>query len=221
MQFYVRVRELERRLVRACGGRSTRDFEYDFAFRSVFADSPLRILDIGGCESLLPLTLARFGHSVTVYDFRGYREHHPNLHSIAGDFLKNTLPSQSFDMVMLISAIEHFGFGSYGAPIAEDADFVAMREVRRILTPEGKVVLTVPYDESEKIIPGFERWYTSQRLARLFSDWVIEDYEYWRRDFKLFGRCLRWLPASAEGAGASYAKYGDSGNACFRLTPKH
>lgn len=74
----VRFREFERRLLRFLGGRSERDVEYDFAYRHV-AGSGLRIIDIGGCDSLLPLTLAKAGHIVTVYDFRPYPERHPNL----------------------------------------------------------------------------------------------------------------------------------------------
>lgn len=54
----VRFRELERRILRLFGGRSNRDIEYDFGLRNVTGQG-LRILDIGGCDSLLPLLLAR------------------------------------------------------------------------------------------------------------------------------------------------------------------
>jgi len=104
----VRSREVARRLLRLFGGRSNRDVEYDFAYRNIVGNR-LRILDIGGCDSLLPLALAKAGHSVTVYDFRPYPERHPNLTVIQGDFLKNQLPAAAFDTVVMVSTIEHVG----------------------------------------------------------------------------------------------------------------
>ena len=154
-RFKVRFREFQRRLVIFLGGRSERDVEYDFAYRNVVGKS-LRILDIGGCDSLLPLVLAKAGHLVTVYDFRHYPEKHPNLTVIQGDFLKNNLPDKSFDVVIMVSTIEHIGFGSYGAPVYPDADFVVMKEVRRLLVDSGRAILTFPFNREEKIIPGFE-----------------------------------------------------------------
>jgi len=79
----VRLREIARRAIRVFGGRSNRDVEYDFAYRNI-TGKRLRILDIDGCDSLLPLVFARAGHSVTVYDFRPYPERHPNLTVIQG-----------------------------------------------------------------------------------------------------------------------------------------
>ena len=149
----VRIREIERRIVRLFGGRSNRDVEYDFAYRNVNRKK-LRILDIGGCESLTPLVLAHTGHKVTIYDFRPYPERHRNLKVIQGDFLENKLPTKSFDIVMLISTIEHIGFGAYGLPEHKDADFKVMSKVSNVLTDGGKLILTFPFNEKEKIIPG-------------------------------------------------------------------
>ena len=117
----VRIRELERRALRFLGGLSNRDAEYDFAYRQVIGEQA-SVLDVGGSDSLLPLQLAKRGYSVTVFDFRGYPESHPNLSSIQGDFLVNKLADDSFDFVVMVSTIEHIGFGSYDAPVSADAD---------------------------------------------------------------------------------------------------
>ena len=174
----VRLREGARRVLRLFGGRSERDVEYDFAYRNVVG-SGLKILDIGGCDSLLPLFLAKAGHHVTVYDFRKYPERHPNLTVIQGDFLSNDLPAGSFDLVILISTIEHIGLGGYGAPEYSNADFTVMKEVNRILIDKGKVVVTFPFNEKEIVIPKFERWYTPERVRQLFEGWYVVDVEYW------------------------------------------
>lgn len=144
----VRMREMARRILRLFGGRSNRDVEYDFAYRNI-GGKRLRILDIGGCDSLLPLFFARAGHSVTVYDFRRYPEKHPNLTVIQGDFLENQLPPCSFDAVVMVSTIEHIGLGGYGAPERADADFEVMQQLRGILANGGRVILTFPFNERE------------------------------------------------------------------------
>ena len=180
----------------------------------------LRILDIGGCDSLLPLTFARAGHSVTVYDFRPYPERHPNLTVIQGDFLENKLPPCSFDAVVMISTIEHIGLGGYGAPVHPDADLEAMRELRRILADGGKVILSVPFNERERVIPQFERWYTVERLQRLFEGWFVLDVEFWIAERKLLGRWVKWRPATMLEAACAYETCDIQGVACFVLSTR-
>ena len=213
----VRLREGARRILRLLGWRSERDVEYDFAYRNVVG-SGLTILDIGGCDSLLPIVLAKAGHRVTVYDFRRYPERHPNLTVIQGDFLNNHLESASIDLVILISTIEHIGLGGYGAPEYPDADFKVMKEIYRILTDEGKVIVTFPFNERERVIPQFERWYTLERVRRLFEDWYVVDVEFWIAERKLFGRWVKWKPATMREAAEAYDKIGVQGVACFCLT---
>ncbi|RLG69066.1 MAG: hypothetical protein DRO11_08270 [Methanobacteriota archaeon] len=212
----VRMREMARRILRLFGGRSSRDVEYDFAYRNIVGNC-LRILDIGGCDSLLPLILANQGHQVTVYDFRRYPESHPNLTIIQGDFLNNHLESASFDLVILISTIEHIGLGGYGAPEYPDADFRVMKEVYRILTDEGKVIVTFPFNKRERVIPQFERWYTPERVRRLFEGWYVIDVEFWIAERRLFGRWVKWKPATMREAAEAYDKVGVQGVACFCL----
>lgn len=135
-RYRVRFREFARRVLRLLGGRSNRDIEYDFAYCIIYGKD-LRILDIGDCDSLLPLFLARAGHHVALYDYRRYPEQHPSLQAIQGSFLENELPTNGFDIAILVSTIEYVGLGSYGAPEHSDADFEVMREVRRVLVDDG------------------------------------------------------------------------------------
>ena len=155
----VRMREMARRILRLFGGRSSRDVEYDFAYRNVVGDC-LRILDIGGCDSLLPLILAKQGHQVTVY---------------------------------------------------------VMKEIYRILTDEGKVIVTFPFNVRERVIPQFERWYTPERVRRLFEGWYVMDVEFWIAERRLFGRWVKWRPATMREAAEAYDRVGVQGVACFCL----
>lgn len=213
----VRIREIERRIVRLFGGRSNRDVEYDFAFRNIIGRD-LNILDIGGTESLISLALAKAGHKVTIYDYRPYQENHSNLKAIQGNFLKNRLPPKSYDIILLISTIEHMGFGGYGDPEYENADFEVMVELGRLLAHNGKLILTFPFNEKENIIPGYERWYTINRIKKLLTGWYVSDFEFWMPDKKLFAKWVKWLPSTSFDAGCAYKKKSVQGVACFTVT---
>jgi SAM-dependent methyltransferase len=191
--------------------------EYEFAYRNVVGKQ-LRILDIGGCDSLLPIALAKGGHMVTVYDFRPYPECHPNVTVIQGDFLSNEFSAKSFDVVLMVSTLEHVGLGGYGAPEYPDADFQVMKELRRVLVDGGKAILTFPFNERERVIPQFERWYTPERLQMLFNGWFVLDVEFWVAERKLLGRWVRWRPATMQEAAQAYETIGVQGVACFALS---
>lgn len=216
-----RIREFERRMTRFLGGLSNRDSEYDFAYRQV-TGKQVNVLDIGGSESLLPLQFAKRGYTVTVYDFREYPEQHPNLTIVQGDFLTNKFPDNSFDFIVMISSIEHIGFGSYGAPVYQDGDFLVMSEAKRIIKPSGRIILTFPFASKEHIIPDFERWFDIERVQRLFKGLYVLAEEYYIPQTKIFGKNVKWLPASLEQIISTddvVQKYGYQCNACYVVSP--
>jgi len=214
----VRTRELARRAARLVGWRSMRDCEYDFAYRNVFGDQAT-ILDVGGCESILPLVFAQRGYHVTVYDTREYPERDPRVTSIRGDFLRNALPDRAFDFVVMISTIEHIGFGGYGDPQHADGDMQAMAEARRVLKPTGRIVVTFPFNRTEKIIPGYERYYDMARVQRLFEGLHVLAEEYYIPHLKRFNHWVKWVPASLDQVGRSLEDYRWPGLACYVVAP--
>ena len=210
----VRLREILRRCLRLVGGRSERDLEYDFVLRHV-GKGTLQILDVGGVGSLLPLYLARKGHKVTVYDVRRYPETHPNLTVIVGDFLANSLPDTAFDLVIMVSTIEHIGFGCYGDPVINDGDRMAIQQVYRVLKGQGRLILTTPFTIQHRIYNGFERWYDMDRLTWLLESFRILVAEFWVPVLWSGGRCLRWTQATLEQAQQAESVYGYHATLCL------
>jgi len=212
----VRIKEIERRLFHLLNCRLSRDVEYDFAYRNIFrSNDKLRILDVGGCGSLLPLILAKKNFEVTVFDFRSYPEVLPNLKVYKGDFLQNKLPDSYFDFVILISCIEHIGFGSYKAPRYDDGDFRAICEIKRILSSNGRAIITFPFAKTHTIIDKFERWYDADRIKKLFTGMYILKEEYWIPELKRLGHWIRWKPGELKEAQNSVNTYNTQSIACF------
>jgi hypothetical protein len=210
----MRVREILRRCLRLVGGRSERDLEYDFVLRHIGGHN-LQILDVGGVGSLLPLYLARKGHMVTVYDVRQYPEKHPNLTVVEGDFLTNQSPDAAFDFVVMVSTIEHIGFGCYGDPLIEDGDMIAMQQVWRVLKEHGMVILTTSFTAQERIVNGFEYWYDMDRLTQLLDGFRLKVSEFWVPALWFGGRCLRWISATLDQAKEAETVYSYHATACL------
>lgn len=132
-----------------------------------------RILDIGGAESTIGLSLASLGYRVTVIEPQGYPFRHPNL-TVAEVPLEEFGADEPFDAVILLSTIEHFGIGHYANNPARDgrADLDAMTLVAELLAPDGLLILTTPYGPAAET--DVERIYDRARLEALLDGFAIQ-----------------------------------------------
>ena len=154
--------------------------EYAFALRMLGpAVSTMRILDFGCSESILPITLATIGAEVVGADIRDYEFKHPNFSFRKGDFLDAEFPDAHFDAVVAVSSVEHVGLGSYGSRVYGSGDVAVVREFRRILRPEGSLLLTVPF--GKRRVDSNQRIYDSKQLSELLAGFSVVDREFYRK----------------------------------------
>ena len=160
-----------------------RVIEVPFAFAALaHLPAPARILDVGGSESTVALSLATMGHHVTVVDPRGYGFRHPNIEVVVGPVEDLPAGRTDFDAVLLISSIEHFGTGAYAQAVADDrADLHAAEDLRGRLRPGGTLVLTVPY--GTPAVDDFQRVYDGDGVRELLQGLDIVTFSAaWRVD---------------------------------------
>lgn len=145
-----------------------------------------KILDVGSRYSQVPLEMASLGHEVWALDIEEYIFKHKKLKFVKGDIRKTKFKSGFFDVVTIISTLEHVGMGqtSYGDLEEEDGDVTAMQEIRRILKPKGVVLLTLPFGKP-KFLP-FLRVYDKERIKKISRDfklvkeiYMLNDKENW------------------------------------------
>jgi pyridoxamine 5'-phosphate oxidase len=148
--------------------------EQPFVFAALAGLPPgARVLDVGGSESTVGVSLASLGYAVTVVDPRGYPVSHPGLRSAACRLDELDADETGFDAAIAVSAIEHFGLGHYaGSGEAARLDIAALVELGRRVRPGGLLVLTTPFGQPS--VDGFQRVYDTQGLSELLAGWEVE-----------------------------------------------
>ncbi len=172
-----------------CGGEvfvNERIVEYPQVFRWIKPHGA--VLDIGCAKSRLPYHLASWGYEVHGIDARPYALTHPSLHFHQTD-LFTWQPGRTFDVVLLISTLEHFGLGRYGDKVLSDAEREAVQRIGEWLTPGGQLIVTVPF--GVPAVTDRHRIYDRERLAQLFADFEWVDEKYSRR------QDAAWRPSTA------------------------
>lgn len=148
------------------------------------------VLDFGGYESTLPLTLAALGYDVTVLDQRVYPFCHPRLTVLSADIFADPLSlTRQFDVVVSISTIEHVGLGHYGDVQRPDGDREAVARLWSLVRPGGRLLATVPAGQPS-IQRGY-RIYDEARIRAVFPHAVR--IEWYRKE----GRTGWWAVADA------------------------
>jgi hypothetical protein len=155
---------------------------------------PARILDVGGSESTVGLSLATLGHDVTIVDPRPQPLRHRNLGHAACRLDELSADAEPFDAAVVLSAVEHFGLDHYDrAPLLDKSsaarkmarprdglqhtderlDLAALRRLLELVRPGGLLVLTVPF-AAQPSVDDFQRVYDEDGLAELLRGWSIQ-----------------------------------------------
>lgn len=111
--------------------------ELPFVLAAVLGGSLRRVLNVGGCESLLALHLASSGCDVTAVDSRVYGFTRPRLRVITSGI--EDMQDELFGAIIFLSTIEHIGIGTYGLAVRNTNDRSAMAAARRMLSPQGVI----------------------------------------------------------------------------------
>ena len=179
-----------------------------------------RVLEVGYAfaeraylAALLGAGVELVGVDVTFADMEG-------METVEADVRELPFGDRSFDQVLLVSTLEHIGADNTMYGVVDERDdggrIAALLELRRILRPNGTLLVTVPLGE-----PGDHGWFR-QDDARGWTSlywsagWFVEDTEAYELDAE------GWRAApSFDPTGVHYGERGPAASAvlCAELSP--
>jgi SAM-dependent methyltransferase len=201
-----------------------REIEWSFVI-SRLPNGPGEVLDFGASFGNLSIAAAQRGFHVLALDLDPERFpwKHPSVEFLQADLLKVDLPAEHFDFILNCSSVEHVGLqGRYGVAADEtDGDLEAMSRYRKLLKPNGRMLLTIPCGRDAAIAP-WHRVYGERRLPKLLHGFETVEEEYWaKKNDNRWNRCdrataLSFVPTGhpTDATKCSYAL------GCFVLKPK-
>jgi len=199
------------------GLKSSRSVEYTWIYMNIpHNKNQTRMLDVGSVGSHLPITLGQMGYKVWCIDVRKYEytELLSNVRCIVGDIRKTNFDTGFFDIVTVVSTIEHIGLGRYGDSVDMNGDKLAMREIRRILSTDGCSLITLPF--GKKMTYASHRVYDKESLRALFKGFAVEREDYYSRKVSTGF----WCPCTAEDLTIVTSPKYENGLACVKVKKK-
>jgi len=133
---------------------------------------------------------------------------------VVGDLLCAPFRLGSFDVITCISTIEHVGLDIYGQGPDEFGDEVAMRHLRRLLRPGGRLLVTAPF--GKRTVSAWLRAYDWASFQRLIRGYRVLSTTFYRRDGDRFVPCER---RDLAGAAFDFVGMRSGGVLLAELTP--
>jgi SAM-dependent methyltransferase len=171
-----------------------------------------RVLDVGSATSRYLREMPP-GCRVYAIDIRPTRPQ-PGVAVVQGDVTLAPFRPGSFDVVTCISTIEHVGLDVYQQGPDEFGDEVAMRHLRSLLRPGGRLLLSAPF--GRRAVVAWLRVYDWPAFRRLLSGYKLLAAQFYRRQGDRFVPCTREELADAA---FDYANVRSDGVILAELTP--
>ena len=137
------------------------------------------------------------------------KERFPQENVQATDLMKFPFPDGFFDVVIAISTIEHVGLGRYGDLLDTDGDRNAIKEIRRVMSSGGIILITVPF--GKRFTGSLHRVYDEETLLSLLEGFELQTIEYFMKN-------RTWIKATKEQVKEVDSSSKERAIACVRAT---
>lgn len=103
-------------------------------------------------------------------DYRPAALHLPGLNTRREDLMRLSFPSDTLESVSCMHVLEHVGLGRYGDALDYDGDLKAIAELKRVLRPEGDLLIVLPVAAAPRIHFNAHRIYSWNLVMEMFQD---------------------------------------------------
>jgi SAM-dependent methyltransferase len=196
-------------------GTSNMDFDAHYVYHTGWAarvlkeSSPREHVDIS--SSIIFCSIASAFIPIKHYDYRRPILDISGLYCGVQDLTNLTFLDNSVESLSCMHVIEHIGLGRYGDPINALGDELASKELVRILSPGGRLLIALPVAERARIRFNGHRIYNLNKVIQLFGELELIEFSF-LNDFK--GNKFTRFASQADILGSNY------GCGCFVFRKK-
>lgn len=143
--------------------------------RCLIKEKPGLHIDIGSSVNMLSVLSAQ--QTIVFLDYRPLQSSLERLHCVAGAI--TALPFQDASICSLSSlhVLEHIGLGRYGDPLDPQGTRKACNEIKRVLSPGGRLYLSVPVGE-ERTCFNAHRVFRPGTIIDYLSDFELNEFSF-------------------------------------------
>lgn len=151
-------------------------FQDSWAAKHIFDSKPSHHYDIGSSVKTMGI-ISQFV-PVTMIDIRPLEVELPNLFFKKGSIFELPFEDNSIDSLSCLCVVEHIGLGRYGDPLDSFGSEKAIKELKRVLKPNGILLISVPVDNENRIYFNAHRAFTRDYILELFDGFEFLDEKY-------------------------------------------
>ena len=144
--------------------------------KKIFQAKPREHHDIGTQAGLISI-ISQFIPTIMV-DIRPLDVRLSGLNFIQGDITALPFKDSSLDSISSICVIEHIGLGRYGDKLDSFGSEKSAAELKRILSPNGSLYISLPVDKENTIYFNAHRAFTREYVLKLFEPLKLMEEKY-------------------------------------------
>lgn len=161
----------------------------------LFRLRPAHHYDVG--SSVKTMAIVSQFVPTTMIDIRPADVHLENFAMEAGSILAIPLADGSVESLSSLCVVEHIGLGRYGDELDPWGSEKAIAELRRVLSPGGHLLISVPVDSVSRVYFNAHRAFTREHVMELFAGMALVEERY------IYGSAVQeqYDPAAGFGTG--------------------
>lgn len=141
--------------------------------RKLAQSKPEKHVDIG--SSVLTMSVLSATVDTIFVDYRPLKAKLSGLTSVSGSILSLPFDDHSVSSLSCLHVIEHIGLGRYGDPIDPEGSLKAAAELQRIVSPGGKLFLSLPIGR-ERTCFNAHRVHTPATVLKMFPQLKLIEF---------------------------------------------
>lgn len=159
---------------------ATTGFDAHYVYHTAWAArvlhrlSPERHVDIGSCLRFVTMVSAFV--QVEFHDYRQAKLQLSGLRSGQADVTRLPFADKAIASLSCMHVVEHIGLERYGDPLDPRGDIKAMRELARVLAPNGYLLFVVPVGGVARIQYNAHRIYRAEQVITEFPSLELLEF---------------------------------------------